>query len=69
MHLADTVFDSTREGLMVTDSAQRIVRINPAFSEITGYSAADVLDQTPALLRSGRHDSAFYAAMWDSINV
>lgn len=69
LHLADTVFDSTREGLMVTDSAQRIVRINPAFSEITGYSAADVLDQTPALLRSGRHDSAFYAAMWDSINI
>jgi diguanylate cyclase (GGDEF)-like protein/PAS domain S-box-containing protein len=69
LHLADTVFDSTREGLMVTDSAQRIVRINPAFSEITGYSAADVLGQTPALLRSGRHESAFYAAMWDSINV
>ena len=69
LHLADTVFDSTREGLMVTDSAQRIVRINPAFSEITGYSAADVLGQTPALLRSGRHDSAFYAAMWDSINI
>jgi PAS domain-containing protein len=39
LHLADTVFDSTREGLMVTDSAQRIVRINPAFAEITGYSA------------------------------
>lgn len=69
LHLADTVFDSTREGLMVTDSAHRIVRINPAFSEITGYSAADVLGQTPALLRSGRHDSAFYAAMWDSIKV
>lgn len=69
LHLADTVFDSTREGLMVTDSAQRIVRINPAFSEITGYSAADVLGQTPALLRSGRHESAFYAAMWDSINI
>lgn len=69
LHLADTVFDSTREGLMVTDSAHRIVRINPAFSEITGYSTADVLGQTPALLRSGRHDSAFYAAMWDSIRV
>jgi diguanylate cyclase (GGDEF)-like protein/PAS domain S-box-containing protein len=69
LHLADTVFDSTREGLMVTDSAQRIVRINPAFAEITGYSAAEVLGQTPAMLRSGRHDSAFYAVMWDSINI
>jgi len=64
---AEAVFDSTREGLMVTDTAKRIVRINPAFSEITGYTAADALGKTPEILRSGRHDRDFYTAMWDSI--
>lgn len=65
---AGAVFDSTREGLMVTDTAKRIVRINPAFTEITGYSLAEVLGKTPEILRSGRHDQAFYQAMWASIS-
>jgi diguanylate cyclase (GGDEF)-like protein/PAS domain S-box-containing protein len=68
MRLAAAVFDSTREGLMVTDAKTRIVRINPAFNEITGYSEAETLGQSPALLHSGRHDKDFYAAMWDSIH-
>ncbi len=68
MRLAEAVFDSTREGLMVTDVKTRIVRINPAFSDITGYSEAETLGQSPALLHSGRHDHAFYAAMWENIN-
>ncbi|OIP19292.1 MAG: GGDEF domain-containing protein [Comamonadaceae bacterium CG_4_9_14_3_um_filter_60_33] len=68
LKLADAVFDSTREGLLVTDHLQRIVRINPAFSEITGYSEAEVLGQTPQLLNSGRHDRLFYQTMWASIN-
>ncbi|WP_407899386.1 putative bifunctional diguanylate cyclase/phosphodiesterase [Ferrigenium sp. UT5] len=66
---AAAVFESTREGLMVTDPAKRIVRVNPAFTEITGYSAAEVLGEKPELLCSGRHDPEFYAAMWASINL
>jgi diguanylate cyclase (GGDEF)-like protein/PAS domain S-box-containing protein len=68
LRLASAVFESTREGLMVTDAKSRIVRINPAFTEITGYSEAETLGKSPALLRSGRHTPQFYAAMWDSIN-
>ena len=67
LHLADTVFDSTREGLMVTDTKLSIVRTNPAFSQITGYSASEVLGKTPAMLHSGRHDNNFYQGMWVSI--
>ncbi|GAB1233189.1 hypothetical protein UT4_16550 [Ferrigenium sp. UT4] len=66
---AAAVFESTREGLMVTDPEKRIVRVNPAFTEITGYSAAEVLGEKPELLCSGRHDPEFYAAMWASINL
>ncbi len=61
------VIDSTREGLLVTDIDKHIVRINPAFTEITGYSEAEVLGKTPEILRSGRHDKNFYAEMWASI--
>lgn len=64
---AAAVFENTREGLLVTDPDKRIVRINPAFTEITGYSEAEVLGKKPELLRSGRHDREFYAVMWESI--
>ena len=67
LRLAAAVFDSTREGVMVTDTSKRIVRINPAFTEITGYSENDVLGKTPELLYSGRHNHEFYEAIWDNI--
>lgn len=64
---AAAVFDSTREGLIVTDASSRIVRVNQAFTDITGYSAAEVLGKNPSVLRSERHDPEFYVAMWQSI--
>lgn len=67
LRLTAAVFDSTREGVMVTDTSKRIVRINPAFTEITGYSEADVLGKTPDILHSGRHNHDFYEAVWASI--
>ncbi len=67
MRQAAAVIESTREGLMVTDTEKRIVRINPAFTEITGYTADEVIGKTPQILRSGRHDAKFYADMWASI--
>ncbi|MBF0677064.1 phosphodiesterase DibA [Pseudomonas sp.] len=64
---AAAVFDSTQEGVLVTDPQQRIVHVNPAFSRITGYSADEVLGQTPKLFASGKHDPAFYETMWQSL--
>jgi diguanylate cyclase (GGDEF)-like protein/PAS domain S-box-containing protein len=57
-------FESTRDGVLVCDASGRIERINRAFTEITGYEEADVIGRTPALLRSGRHEPAFYTALW-----
>jgi diguanylate cyclase (GGDEF)-like protein/PAS domain S-box-containing protein len=62
------VIDSAQDGIMVTDARQRIKIVNPAFSELTGYSEQDVLDQTPSILSSGRHDASFYERMWRSIH-
>lgn len=64
LQLAATVFESTAEGVLITDTRQRINAVNRAFSEITGYSELEALGETPRLLASGLHDSAFYAAMW-----
>ncbi|MDP3366538.1 MAG: PAS domain S-box protein, partial [Pseudomonas sp.] len=64
---AATVFESTAEGVLITDLEQRITAVNRAFTQITGYSEAEALGQRPSLLSSGQHDNAFYAAMWHSL--
>ncbi len=67
LHLAEKVIESSLEGIMVTDAHAVIVSVNPAFTRLTGYSAAEVVGETPAILSSGRHDKAFYDAMWDAL--
>ncbi|MDR6713343.1 diguanylate cyclase (GGDEF)-like protein/PAS domain S-box-containing protein [Pseudomonas hunanensis] len=69
LQLAATVFENTAEGVLITDTEQRISAVNRAFSEITGYSEIEALGQTPRLLASGQHDSAFYAAMWHQLTA
>ncbi|MDP3086713.1 MAG: EAL domain-containing protein [Methylotenera sp.] len=64
--IAATAFES-QEGMMVTDSNNVILRVNEAFTKITGYSAEETIGQTPSFLKSGRHDNEFYAEMWKSI--
>jgi diguanylate cyclase (GGDEF)-like protein/PAS domain S-box-containing protein len=58
------VFDTTAEGIMVTDQGGHITLVNEAFTEITGYSQEDVLGRSPRLLSSGRHSPEFYEAMF-----
>lgn len=69
LQLAATVFENTAEGVLITDTDQRISAVNRAFSEITGYSEFEALGQTPRLLASGQHDSAFYVAMWHQLTA
>lgn len=66
LRIAAVAFES-QEGILVTDRDLRILRVNSAFTRITGYSAAEVLGQTPNILQSGRHDARFYAGMWQSL--
>lgn len=66
LRIAATAFEA-QEAIFITDAEKRILRINKAFSRITGYAAEEVLGQTPTILQSGRQDRAFYQAMWDAI--
>ena len=64
---AAAVFDATQEGVLVTDAQQRIVHCNPAFTRITGYSQAEIIGQSPSMLKSGRHDQTFYDSLWGAL--
>ncbi len=66
LRIAAIAFGS-QEGMMITDASKVILRTNRAFTQITGYTAEEAAGQTPRLLKSGRHDAAFYAVMWESI--
>ncbi|MFA6202831.1 MAG: EAL domain-containing protein [Gallionella sp.] len=67
LRVSATAFDA-QEGMFVTDAEGVIQRVNNAFTQLTGYSASEVIGQTPRLLSSGQHDAVFYALMWQSIN-
>ncbi len=67
LRIAGAVFDSAAEAIMVTDVQNRILRVNPAFTVITGYTPKEVVGLNPSLLKSGRHDAGYYASMWDSL--
>ena len=69
MRLAASVFEHAREGILITDADGHIVDINPAFSQITGFTREDVIGGTPRVLSSGRHGPAFFKAMWRSIRA
>ncbi|WP_298351340.1 bifunctional diguanylate cyclase/phosphodiesterase [Rhodoblastus sp.] len=66
--LAAAFFESTHEGIVITDHDKNIVRVNPAFEAITGYSEKEMRGNNMRVLQSGRHDRAFYASLWKSVN-
>ena len=69
LRLADSVFEHTSEGIMVTDADNRILRVNEAFTRISGYTEGDALGKKPQeLLSSERHPSEFYDQLWTSLN-
>jgi diguanylate cyclase (GGDEF)-like protein/PAS domain S-box-containing protein len=67
LRLSASVFANSVEGVIITDADNRIIDVNPAFSNITGYRHDEVLGLNPKLLNSGRQGPEFYARMWDSL--
>lgn len=61
------IVDHTSEAMVVTDGAQRIVSVNAAFEQITGYAAADVIGLTPTMLSAGHHGLAMHRTIWDQV--
>lgn len=67
LRLYGRIFENSGEGILITDAQENIVTVNRAFSEITGFTAEEVIGSTPRILRSGRHDQAFYEEMWRAL--
>ncbi len=69
IELAAQIYRAGSEGIVITDAEQRVISVNAAFSQITGFEEDEVLGQKPSILASGRHPRAFYAEMWEDINT
>ncbi len=67
LRLVGQVFQLSHEGIFITDARGRFVAVNQSFAEITGYGPDEVRGRTPALLKSGRQDQAFYQGMWERL--
>ena len=65
--VATAVFVAASEGIMVTDADNRIIAVNAEFSNITGYTANDVLGRDPGFLASDRRDPASVASLWAAL--
>ena len=67
LHLAASVFDNSLNGILITDTKARILKVNRAFSEIMGYAPDEVLGQKTSLIKSGHHDKHFYQTLWSTL--
>jgi PAS domain S-box-containing protein len=67
--LLATALNHAGEAVAITDAAGRIVYVNRAFEQITGYTRQEVHGQNPRILKSDRHDAAFYREMWATISA
>jgi diguanylate cyclase (GGDEF)-like protein/PAS domain S-box-containing protein len=67
LRLASKVFEATQDAIVVTDREARIVATNPAFTQISGYGADEVVGQSAAMLHAGDPDAASFELMVQSI--
>lgn len=67
LSVSSKVFNSTGQGILVTDANGRIHAVNPAFTALTGYTEEEVIGRNPSILKSGRQSKAFYTEMLTEI--
>ncbi len=65
--LADRVFSSSADAMLICDADNNIIRINQAFSDITGYAPEEVIGKNPRILKSDKHPPEFYRTLWHTL--
>ncbi|MCW8950287.1 MAG: EAL domain-containing protein [Sedimenticola sp.] len=65
---ASTIFMHVSEGVVITDAEVKVLTVNQAFCDISGYTEDELLGKTPRTWRSQQQDDAFYQTMWNAIN-
>jgi len=66
--LLATAVEQAAESIIITDSSERILYVNPFFEKVTGYGREEVVGKTQKLLQSGRHDESFYEQIWQTLS-
>ncbi len=69
MRLANQVLANSHEAVLITDADNTILSVNRAFTEVTGYTAEEVIGRNPRILSSGRQDKEFYRNMWEQLRL
>ena len=69
LSLFESAVNGTRNGIVITTADGSILYVNPAFTEITGYSRDHVIGKNMRILQSGRQSQSFYEAMWVSLRA
>jgi len=67
LRITASVFDNSQDGIVITDTNNNLIEVNPAFTRITGYAREEVIGKNPRLLSSGQQNQAFYEAMWKTL--
>lgn len=67
LRMTASVFEESREGIIITDPGANIIKVNRAFSALTGYDADEILGKNPRVLQSGHQGRDFYQGMWNSL--
>ena len=68
VHILTSALEAAANGVCITDPTGTILWVNPAFTQMTGYSAQEAVGQKASLLKSGQHDDPFYSALWKCIS-
>ncbi|HMO57384.1 MAG TPA: PAS domain S-box protein [Roseiflexaceae bacterium] len=69
LRLHDSALNAAANAVVITDSDGTIQWVNPAFTHLTGYSAAEAIGRNPRMLKSGRHGKAFYQQLWQTLQA
>src|ERR1035438_4624391 len=69
LRLQTAALEAAANGVVITDPKGTILWVNPAFTQLTGYSAEEVIGQNPRVLKSGQHPKAYYKELWQTIST
>jgi diguanylate cyclase (GGDEF)-like protein/PAS domain S-box-containing protein len=67
LELSESVFNESLEAIIVCDINAKIIRVNPEFTDITGYSSTEAIGNNIKFIRSGHHSKDFYTRLWTSL--
>ncbi|MDE2059266.1 MAG: PAS domain S-box protein [candidate division NC10 bacterium] len=67
MRLQAAALEAAANGILIADRNGTIMWVNPAFTQLTGYTAEEAIGRNPRILRSGQHDQAFYRNLWETV--